>query len=89
MLKSKTTAWLAFGLVILLLVLTFSMRTVWWAFIDVFFAFMAAFVNLVSVTVKKINPIVSNKLNTWTIVFGILFVIAFIGEWIAFTYSAF
>ncbi|MDE6812162.1 MAG: hypothetical protein K2J15_07430 [Muribaculaceae bacterium] len=83
-LNSKLTAWLAFGLVIILLVLTYAMRTVWWAFIDVFFAFMASFVNLVSVTVRKINPVVSGKLNTWTLIFCVLFVLAFVGEWIAF-----
>ena len=83
-LRSKLTAWIAFAVVIVLLVVTFQIRTVWWAFIDIFFAFMAAFVNLVSVTVEKINPIVSRKLNFWTLVFCILFILAFIGEWIAF-----
>ena len=85
--NSKLTAWLAFALVIVLLVATYQMRTVWWAFIDVFFAFMASFVNLVSVTVRHINPIVSRKLNIWTLVFGVLFVLTFIGEWIAFNYT--
>lgn len=83
-LNSKLTAWLAFGLVIVMIVVTFKMRTAWWAFSDIFFVFMATFINLVSVTVKKINPIVSNKLNTWTLIFGILFICAFIAEWIIF-----
>lgn len=82
--KSKLFAWLSFALVIVLLVVTFKMRTVWWAFIDIFFAFMAAFVNLVAVTVSRINPKVSGMLNTWTLIFCILFIVAFIGEWIAF-----
>ncbi len=84
--RSKLFAWLAFALVIVLLVTTFKMRVEWWAFIDVFFAFMAAFINLVSVTVSKINPKVSGMLNTWTFIFCILFIIAFIGEWIAFSF---
>lgn len=84
--RSKLFAWLAFALVIVLLVLTFSIRTVWWAYIDVFFAFMASFINVVAVSVEKINPIVSKMLNKWVFTFCILFIIAFIGEWFALYY---
>lgn len=84
--RSKLFAWLAFALVIVMIVATFAVRTEWWKFIDVFFAFMAAFINLVSVTIKRINPIVSGMLNKWTAIFCILFILAFIGEWIAFNY---
>lgn len=80
--KSRLTAWLAFALVIVLLVVTFRVRTVWWAFIDIFFAFMAAFVNLVAVNVRRLNPVVSARLNTAAFIFGILFIVAFLAEWI-------
>ena len=83
-LKSKGFAWLAFGVVILILVCTFTMRTVWWSFIDIFFMFMAAFINLVAVTVKNINPPVAAKLNRITIVMLVCWVLSLIGEWIAF-----
>lgn len=82
--RSKLFAWLAFALVLTLMGTTFTLRTEWWAFIDIFFAFMAAFINLVAVTVKKINPVVSRMLNRWTAIFCVLFILAFIGEWIAF-----
>lgn len=82
--KSKTFAWLAFAVVVILLVATFSMRPAWWAFIDIFFAFMAAFVNLMAVTLQKVNAVVSRILYKWVFIFCILWVIAFIGEWIAY-----
>lgn len=83
-LKSKGTAWFALAVAIIVLVVTFRMRTVWWGFIDVFFMFMAAFVNVVSVSVSKINPIVARKLNTCALIFVVLWVVSLIGEWIAF-----
>lgn len=79
--KSKWTAWLAFVLVLAILVLTVIAHPKWWELIDIFFAFMAAFVNLVSVTLRKINPIVSSRLNTCTFIFLLLFIISFIAEW--------
>ncbi len=84
--RSKLFAWLAFALVIVMIVVTFEVRTAWWQFIDIFFAFMASFINVVAVTVKKINPVVSRMLDKWTAIFCILFILAFIGEWIAFNY---
>lgn len=82
--KTKWAAWAAFILVLVLLVGTFNLRTVWWAFIDIFFAFMAAFTNLLAVTVNRLNPYVSNKLYLWAFIFCILWVLSLIGEWIAF-----
>lgn len=83
-LKTKWAAWAAFILVLVLLVGTFSLRTAWWAFIDIFFAFMAAFTNLLAVTVSKMNPYVSKKLYFWAFIFCVLWVLSLIGEWIAF-----
>ena len=83
-LKSKLTAWLAFALVVVLLVVTFRMRVVWWAFIDIFFAFMATFVNVLSVSVCRINPVVADKLNTAAFILGILFIVSFVVEWALF-----
>ena len=82
-LKSKVTAWAAFILVIIYLVCTFRMRMEWWAFIVVFCVFMAAFLNLSVSYLRTINRIIASKLNTWAIIFCILFVVAFVGEWIA------
>lgn len=85
-LQSKITAWLAFLLVIVVLALTFKMRTPWWAFIDIFFLFMASFIFLIAVYIKKVNIPVANTLYNCSFIFGILWVLAFIGEWIAFQY---
>lgn len=82
--KSKGFAWLAFVVAIVILVSTFSLRTVWWSFIDVFFMFMAAFLNLVGVMIGSVNPAVSRKLNSIVLVFVVLWVLSLIGEWIAF-----
>lgn len=81
--RSKTFAWAAFTLVIAVLAFTFTLRPAWWAFIDIFFAFMAAFINLMAVTLKRMSPIVSKMLDKWTLVFCFLWLIAFISEWIA------
>lgn len=81
--RTKLFAWLAFALVLIMICMTFTLRVQWWQFIDIFFAFMAAFINLVAVTVRRINPIVSKKLDFFSALFCILFILAFIGEWIA------
>lgn len=77
-------AWGGLLIALIVLVCTFRLRTVWWEFFDVFFMFMATFINVVAVSVARINPIVSKKLNTCTLVFVILWVVALIGEWVAF-----
>lgn len=84
--QSKGVAWAAFVCVLIYLVATFKSRMAWWMFIDVFFIFMATFLNLVMCYVRKVNRFVAKKLNTWTLVFGLLFILAFIGEWIALYY---
>lgn len=83
-LKSKLFAWTALAVVITLLGITFTMRPVWWSFIDIFFLFMAAFLNVMSVTLKKLYSVVASKLMTCVMIFLVLWVLALIGEWIAF-----
>lgn len=83
--QSKGAAWAGFILVLIYLVVCFKSRmgTAWWMFTDIFFIFMAAFLNLVVCYIRNINRPVSDKLNTWAFVFGILFLVSVIGEWIA------
>nr|QJR98300.1 hypothetical protein Muribac2_240 [uncultured Muribaculaceae bacterium] len=83
-LKSKAAAWGAMILVVLVIILTFSLRPAWWAFIDEFFMFMAVFCQLVALYLWKLNPYVGKKLQTFAMYFGILMVIALIGEYIAY-----
>lgn len=85
-LKSKGAAWGALILVIFILIATFSFRRAfdWWAFIDIFFAFMAAFAHAMSVTISKINQYVGRKLDLIALVLFALAVVAFIVEFILF-----
>lgn len=81
--QSKASAWAAFIFVLIYLVATFKMRMAWWMYMDVFFIFMAAFLNLVVCYIRNINRPVAQTLNNWALIFGLLFIAAFIGEWIA------
>lgn len=81
LLKSKIAAWVMMAVIIAFLCFTFSMRTVWWAYIDVFCAFMMAFCHLLALNFLKISVAASRKLDNIAIVFGILFVIAFLVEY--------
>ena len=80
--KSKGLAWGALALVVLVIVLTFASREYWWAFIDVFFAFLMVFFHLLAVYMWRATAI-SRKLDLWALIFGILMILAFIGEAIA------
>lgn len=73
-------------IVIILLGATFRWRRemAWWAFSDIFFLFMMAFSRLMSLTVRKINTRVASKLNTCSLVFLMLAIIALIAEGIAY-----
>ncbi|MDE5902165.1 MAG: hypothetical protein K2H21_02990 [Muribaculaceae bacterium] len=93
--QSKGAAWAAFILVLVYMVVTFRMRADlcskmdieggagWWMYIDMFFIFMSAFLNLLVCYLRNLNAYVARKLNTWSLVFGLLFVAALIGEYVA------
>lgn len=82
--ESRIWATAAFVLVLIVLVMTFAMRQVWWTFFDIFFAFMAAFSHLMSVMLVGINRTVSRKLDFCALVFVALAVAAFIAQFIAY-----
>ena len=84
LLKSKTAAWFALILIFIVMVFTFGMREVWWAFIDEFFAFMMIFCQLVALYIEKFNSRATRKLQICAAVFGVLMILAFIGEYIAY-----
>lgn len=83
-LNSKAAAWGAMLLVLIIIFLTFQLRPAWWAFIDLFFMFMAAFCQLVAVYIKRLNPYVGKQMQVFAAIFGILMIVAFIGEYIAY-----
>ena len=78
--RSKITSWLALAVAVIIIIVTFSMRAVWWQFIDVFFLFMCAFTRLLSVYFASISPAAARKLNTISLICCIGFVIAFVVE---------
>lgn len=81
--KSRWGAWGAFAIVIAVMIITFSMRGEWWTFIDIFFAFLMVFFHLIAVYFNKI-PAISKQLDLWALIFGVLTVLAIIGEYIAY-----
>ncbi len=58
----------------------------WWAFIDLFALFMTVFSWLMSLLIGKMIPHSGIVLQKLSVIFGILFVISLIGEYIAYTY---
>lgn len=80
--RSKVCAWGAMIIVVAVLVCTFPLKTVWWTYFDVFFAFMMAFFHLMAVYMKRI-PNISKTLDLWALVFGVLMIVSIIGIYIA------
>lgn len=82
--NSKIVAWLALMLIIIVIITTFGLREVWWAFIDEFFAFMMIFCWLASLYLMKMSPFAAKKLQSIALVSGVLMILALIGEFIAY-----
>ena len=83
-LQSKFVAWIALAIIIIVIVTTFQFRQAWWAFFDLFFAFMMVFCQLVSLYIVRFNPYAGKKLQTFAFLFLILTVLAFIGEYVVY-----
>ena len=81
-LQSRLFAWVALIFVIVVLILTFALRIIWWEFIDIFCAFMAAFCHLVAVYVSPKLPAIGAQMEKTAGWFCILFIAAFIVEFI-------
>lgn len=81
--KSKTFVALALLAVVLLIGFTFKLRTEWWCFIDVFCFFMAAFIQLMALTLGAKIPAAGKKFSTIAMIMFIAGIIALIGEAIA------
>lgn len=81
-LQSRAVAWFALIVVVLAIIFTFSLRPVWWAFFDEFFAFMMVFCQLVAVYSLPKMPFVAKKLQiiaAWCLILAVLsFIIEFI-----------
>lgn len=84
LLNSNAAAWVAFLIVMAVIVFTFKLRTVWWAYFDIFFAFMMVFCHIIALSIYRYNKFASARLDTIALIMGVLTVLSLIGEWIAF-----
>lgn len=84
MLRSKAAAALLLVLIVLMICFTFAWRVQWWAYFDIFFLFVGAFMHLMATLQPAQMKVVSRKLNLCAGVSLILGIIAFIAEMIAF-----
>lgn len=69
--------------VILIICTTFPMRGSWWSFIDVFCFFMAAFMQLMALTLGIRIPTAGRQFSVIALVFALGGVVALTGEAIA------
>ena len=80
--QSKKWVGVLLAVVILGICLTFTMRQVWWCFIDIFFFFMAAFLQLMSL-IWQSKCKGGSQTSMIALVCLILAVLALVGEAIA------
>ena len=78
--ESKTVAWLAMILVVILLVvmICLGMFNEVWEYSSIFFAFMMVFCHLMALNLRKMSMAASRKLDVLSLIFGILTVVAVI-----------
>lgn len=82
LLESKFTAWTAMVLTLALIVLSFCLHTPWWGFIALFFLFIAVFMHIMSLYLRKISAAIGKKMDNCSFVCLILSLLAFITEYI-------
>ncbi len=86
----NSPVWVGIALIVIIVIicLTFTLRVTWWSYIDVFFFFMAAFCQLIAVTLGVKIPQVGAKLSMIAFLCAVLGIIALIGEAIAWNIAA-
>lgn len=85
--KKMLLALLALIVAIVYIAITFRFRKElgWWAFIDCFALFMTVFTWLMSLVISNMIPHSGKILSKIALVFGILFILALIGEYIVYS----
>ena len=85
--RKMLIALLALVVSIVYIAVTFRFRKElgWWAFADCFALFMAVFTWLMSLLISRMIPHSGSVLSKMALVFSILFVIALLGEYIAYS----
>lgn len=81
-------ALVAFILTIAVIAITYDFRRQlgWWAFIDCFALFMMVFTWLMSILIGKMIPHSGKLLANIALIFGVLFVVALIVEFVVYSY---
>ena len=85
--KKVLLALLALMVSIIYIALTFRFRKElgWWAYSDCFALFMSVFSWLMSLVIARMIPHSGKVLSKIALIFGILFILALVGEYIAYT----
>ena len=85
--KKMLLALVALIVAIIYIAVTFRFRKElgWWAFADCFALFMTVFTWMMSILISRMIPHSGKILSNIALVFGILFVIALVGEYIAYS----
>ncbi len=85
--RKMLLAVIALILTIVYISVTFRFRRElgWWAYIDCFALFMTVFTWLMSLVVGKMIPHSGQLLAKIALIFGILFIISLVGEYIAYS----
>lgn len=85
--KKILLALLAIIVSIIYITVTFRFRKElgWWAFIDCFALFMSVFTWLMSLLISKMIPYSGKLLAKIALIFGILFIISLIAEYIVYS----
>ncbi len=85
--KKMLLALLALIVSIVYIAITFRFRRElgWWAFADCFALFMAVFTWMMSLLVTRMIPHSGMLLSKIALIFGILFIISLVGEYIAYS----
>ena len=83
LLTSKLWAAIYLIIIVVIIIATFKMRTEWWNYFDIFFAFMAVFCHFIATLFARIIPAESRRLELIALGMLGLMVISLIGEIIA------
>lgn len=85
--KKMLLAVIALIVTVIYIAVTFRFRSElgWWAFVDCFVLFMAVFTWLMSLVIRKMIPYSGNLLAKIALIFGILFIISLLAEYIVYS----
>lgn len=81
--ESRIVSWIALFVIVLWIVMQLRTPDPWWTYLSIFFAFMMVFCHLAALYLFSISWRASHKLDSLSILCGILFVVALVATYIA------